>query len=369
MHKDPRARKWHPITPLLTFSLPCHCLQPVQDFTACTFFVVCIRAFSRHILHVQYLEPLAARPLCFYDDPTPAVPMPSSHRTTLSQARFLRLSAVLSQANVRYHHIAKEAKESSAPSGHARALAHKHRLFVNTRKAANCPQNVVSRIPLPIVEQVHTHVHIRALSTQDVPARGRKISRPPHSQRPSLNVVIPRSDPRDVPVSGEFSAVSLGSAVSSVEASIKPILYRQAPCYGAGACVSTVSSEWMETLFAQAPRKAPLPPIKYVDAHLPKYMPSPVIPDFLLDSEFGMDDVDNLTLLYPDDFSHSSTCSRTSSSTTASAASPVIPPDALLAPVRGGKRKSICVESASPEKRPKVCSSPFGMVQCTQKYV
>ncbi|KAG5651977.1 hypothetical protein H0H81_006751 [Sphagnurus paluster] len=283
-----------------------------------------------------------------------------SNPAALQPNHIRNLILILRRANAHYTYVASRIRASLKPTQHARTRAQNLGLRVNIEKAHNCPQKQVSVVPLPIIEVSPPPIALAPIPYQSSRSVDMAIDNHEPKRRPALKCAIPpavltRTSPNGTTSalsSGQFSAVSLSSAISVR----KPPTIRY-------------SSRWFATEDEGYPRNA-------VEAGASLVLAAPAMQQAQLETKWAPLDVPidedamdwGLELQYPEDVCDSMDISPTNSasssgsgsasgSTPASSAGPATPrcgePSPLMIRI---KRKSMEVrnDNDSFEKRPRV---------------
>ncbi|KAJ7058821.1 hypothetical protein C8F01DRAFT_1232464 [Mycena amicta] len=245
------------------------------------------------------------------------MPSSSTPRKALPSTTFERLSQTLNAANTLHSSKAFAFASTTCRTFHAQKRAAKLGLAVNIRRAVNCPQNRVSHLPLPVLDQAPSHV---------VPSKEEKKRR-----RPALRLDIPRG----IPITVDRPT---GSAQFSIIDLVTPPVAIPAP------------QQLGDPAFLVATRQAPVPVTIVLDE--------------------SDDELDAFELVYPtsdiadldsDSSSSASMMSTADSSSSASSSGPCTPSDVEMSEPTtssAGKRKMNEdydgeVSDAVCEKRPK----------------
>ncbi|KAG5642567.1 hypothetical protein DXG03_002554 [Asterophora parasitica] len=285
---------------------------------------------------------------------TPASPLQPYH--------IRNLILILRRANDHYAHVAARIRASLRPTRHAHKRAQRLGLTINVQDAVNCPQKMVSVIPLPIIEVSPAPAAPAPLPYTEVGHSIRRQARAePLQRRPALKCAIPvpaimtRTSPN-----GTTSALSSGSHYSSVT------LTSAAPAQQQPSAIR-YSSRWFATVDEGYPRNATEACAAEVRAApvMQRAQPTPQEWD-ILDVPIDEDAMDwGLELQYPEDVSEMEDFSPSDSASTSGSGSslssgtsasnsngPVTPVSPLMIRI---KRKSIEVrDDDSFEKRPRV---------------
>ncbi|KAJ7058807.1 hypothetical protein C8F01DRAFT_1147291 [Mycena amicta] len=258
------------------------------------------------------------------------MPSSSTPRKVLPSTTFERLSQTLNAANTLHSSKASTFASTTCRTFHAQKRAAKLGLAVNIRRAVNCPQNRVSYLPLPVLDQAPSHV---------VPSKEEKKRR-----RPALRLDIPRGIPITVdrPTgSAQFSIIDLVTPPVAIPAPVCGVLSWNA---------YTHQQQLGDPAFLVATRQAPVPVTIVLDE--------------------SDDELDAFELVYPtadiadldsDSSSSASMMSTADSSSSAGSSGPCTPSDVEMSEPTtssAGKRKMNEdydgeVSDAVCEKRPK----------------